>query len=514
MSKLAIGVAIDSIEELSNWEAKLLADILADSRLELRDIVENRSPAKTAAPLALRLLQRGEQMVFARNTSSLAREVKSQLLRITADKGSAYSGVDIFIRLTADALPRRVLDRTRLGELSLDFVDRKTAGYDWAGFREVRNGSPFTKVVVNFRASASEPPQPLAGASYGTKFCATVNGAFLKEKSVILLMRELRRIADSGELKPAAAVQPTEATHSPSYRDLPPYLRRLAGNILTKALVVGRTRLGLKARSWGVHIGSGSIEDFRPSESLELQLAPGMWAADPFLFQWNGEDYVFFECFPGNHENAWLSVAKLVDGKAELLGTCLRTSYHLSYPFVFNDGDDIYLIPETHQTGRVEIWKSVEFPLKWELHATALEGQSPADTVMFKTKGQWWLLTSLSDHSDFMDHCSELYAFAVDGPALTSVVPHKRNPVIIGSDIARNAGRVHLVGDRLLRPSQCNSHGVYGYGLNIQEITRLDADEYSERPLRLIEPNFKPGIVACHHVDFLGGRFVIDLCRA
>ena len=159
MSKLAIGVAIDSIEELSNWEAKLLADILADSRFELRDIVENRSPAKTAAPLALRLLQRGEQMVFARNTSSLAREVKSQLLRITADKGSAYSGVDIFIRLTADALPRRVLDRTRLGELSLDFVDRKTAGYDWAGFREVRNGSPFTKVVVNFRASAGEPPQ-------------------------------------------------------------------------------------------------------------------------------------------------------------------------------------------------------------------------------------------------------------------------------------------------------------------------------------------------------------------
>jgi hypothetical protein len=113
-----------------------------------------------------------------------------------------------------------------------------------------------------------------------------------------------------------------------------------------------------------------------------------------------------------------------------------------------------------------------------------------------------------------MDHCSELYAFAVDGPALRSVVPHKRNPVIIGSDVARNAGRVHMVEGRLLRPSQCNSNGTYGYGLNIQEITKIDSEEYVESAVRLVRPDFMSGIVGCHHIDILGDRFVIDLCKA
>ncbi len=519
MSKLRVAVLAASIDQLRNWELKLLNDILMDNQLDLCAVVLTGPFTAPAAPLFSRLLYNLDKRVFARQPAYPAKHVLSRLRTrplVNLRNGDDLSSLnlDVVVRLAAEPLSNELLKSVRFGEWTFNFTETQSPTFDWTGFWEVKEKAALTITAVNIRQASESVSKTLATAAYNTKFSAALNGAFVEEKSVILMMRELRRLADTRELKPQRHEPLKAKTTLPGMFDATAYMFRLAGNVLGKIMIQARSRLGLDARSWRVHIGNGSVENFVPGQTTELKLAEGMWAADPFLFRWNNEDYIFFECFPNNRQNAWISVAKLADNKVELLGTCLRTSYHLSYPFIFNDGGDIFMIPETHQTNRVEVWRCTQFPLRWELYATTLEGQSPADTIMFRTDGQWWLLTSLSDHYAYMDHCSELYAFAVDGPALRSVVPHKRNPVIIGSDVARNAGRVHIVGDRLLRPSQCNSNGTYGYGLNIQEITKIDSNEYAESAVRLVRPDFMSGIVGCHHIDILGDRFVIDLCKA
>jgi hypothetical protein len=45
----------------------------------------------------------------------------------------------------------------------------------------------------------------------------------------------------------------------------------------------------------------------------------------------------------------------------------LERSYHLSYPFIFRWGSDIFMIPETSDNRTVEVYRAVEFPGKWEL---------------------------------------------------------------------------------------------------------------------------------------------------
>ena len=119
-------------------------------------------------------------------------------------------------------------------------------------------------------------------------------------------------------------------------------------------------------------------------------------------------------------------------------------------------------------------------------------------------------MTNLSDHVTFQEHSSELYLFSVDGPSLTGLRPHPQNPVVIGSGIARNAGAIVQHDGRLFRASQNNSHGIYGYGLNIMEIEELTPDTYRERLVRSFTPADRPGSRGLHHVSFAAGRFVLD----
>lgn len=517
-TRLRIGIITDSMDRLQNWEIKFIKGILDCPEFNLQAVIETGPAAAHETSFVGKLIDRVERQMFVKQLRYPAHPFENQRYKLPESVRVGRDGlldvnIDVAVRLTAKPLPHQSLDQIEFGEWSLDFVDKVASGHDWTGFWEVKDRKALTVVQLSARLGSQPRPLVISSAGYNTKYSAALNGAFIKEKSVLLLLRELRRLAETRKFSTSPATLPVDMRTAPQTSDSILYLGQLGRNIVGKLAIRARSMLGLNARSWGVYMGDGNIENFTPDKATPLKLADRMWAADPFLFRWQNQDYVFFECFPDNSMNAWISVARLSGSEVEFLGTCLRTSYHLSYPFVFNDGPDIYMIPETHRTDRVEIWRCTQFPLRWELHSTALEGKSPADTTMFKVKGQWWLLTSLSDHHTFMDHSSELYAFAVDGPDLKKVVSHKRNPVIIGSDIARNGGRVHIIGDRVLRPSQCNSHGIYGYGLNIQEITRLDSEDYVEETIKSVRPDFMTGIVGCHHLDTLGTRFVIDLCK-
>ena len=86
----------------------------------------------------------------------------------------------------------------------------------------------------------------------------------------------------------------------------------------------------------------------------------------------------------------------------------------------------------------------------------------------------------------------------------------RRPGMYIGSTDARGAGRILEHEGKLLRPSQANTHGIYGYGLNIMEIEKLTTDDYCERRIRTITPGFKVGLHGCHHFDATDGRYILD----
>ena len=108
------------------------------------------------------------------------------------------------------------------------------------------------------------------------------------------------------------------------------------------------------------------------------------------------------------------------------------------------------------------------------------------------------------------DNTSELYIYKVDSINLSVIEPHAHNPVMIDSRFGRNAGVIFKHNGKVYRPSQCNTHGIYGRALNINEICCLTIDDYKEETVRTIEPDFQSGYIGLHHLHQTEDFFVFD----
>ncbi len=377
------------------------------------------------------------------------------------------------------------------------------------GIAAALSGAPATPVQLTRLPAPDAPPRLIAAALYDTKPLAGRNRAYIREKSVQLIERELARLHRDGA--PADAGPP----------DIPavPRATALAGyGARTLADIAGRlnrrvaARTGRTPRRFALRSGPGTPEDFNPSQAREIPMPDNHFWADPFLIPYQGQTFCLFEDYDYATGLGQIGAGILTDTSLTYIGPAHTAAHHLSYPFVFAHDGEIYMMPETQAARRLEIWRATRFPTQWSLHATALKGQRLADSVLLNDAGTWWLFTNIC-RDGFGDFCGELHLFRVDGPDLTRIEPHRLNPIVIGADTARGAGRIHRVGRRLLRFSQDNTGGVYGYGLNAMAIDRLDLDDYAEHRVRHVTPDFSPGLIGCHHFDSASGRFIIDVRR-
>lgn len=515
---LRIGILIREQRRFENWELRLFEKLLADPRFDLAVfMIEDRTPTTPEPTRLYDFVSYVDNRLFARQPrveAPLFRSREALIERLPVTQADAEKldslRLDLILRHEPGLLPDRVVGALPFGVWALSFADTHSRKADWTAFADSSSHAPVTNVSLRVRRPEHAKPETIASAAYNTKFSAARNAAFVKEKAVILLMRELRRLADTRSIGPEVAGTTLPGAEAPHAGEIGAYILRTGWSAATRLAKSAQAKLGLRSAMWTLYSGYGGVDDFDPAKTVEIPPSPDSIKADPFLFHYEGQNYVFYENYTKHDKRAHIAVGRLEGNRIEPLGKALQCDYHLSFPFVFSHGDDIFMMPETHQARRLEIWRCTEFPLKWTLHATALAGLSPVDSTMFQHQGNWWLLTNLSDHHAFEDHCSELYVFQVDGPALTSVVPHKANPVVIGSAVARNAGRVVSRNGRLYRPSQNNSRGIYGFGLNIMEIEELDMETYRERLVRTFAPDFKQGLCGCHHFDAAGGRFILD----
>jgi hypothetical protein len=521
---LRIGVLIAHGRAFENWELMVLDRILADPRFELAAVLAHGRPfGERKTSRLLSWCARLEARALANQAAYVPKHFDGSHppveCYVTSDQNGSGGNLtpaflqrlhlDLVIRTTPEGLPNDAIHVLPFGEWAFNFSDQRSADADWFGYADILANAPTTDLLLYANYGSKAARVQIARAAFNIKLSAAKGSAFARERGVTLLLRELVRLADTRQFDPPA-IDGSPDVPAPSFRDLLRYTSTLAGSVSVRAFKRIKARLHSDSALWTLYTGRGHIDDFDPSQAVEIPPSKSSIKADPFLFQHGDECYLFYEAYARGDRKAHIAVGRFKGDAVEQIGVALECPYHLSYPFVFSEGDQIFMIPETHQARRLEVWRCSQFPLKWELYATALEGQSPADSVLTRYNGKWWLFTNISDYHAYEDHCSELYLFEVDGPKLTRIEPHKHNPVVIGSTEARGAGRIFEQGGRLLRPSQRNAHGIYGYGLNIMEIETLTLEDYRERCIRTIAPGFKPGLYGCHHFDATSGRYVLD----
>jgi hypothetical protein len=247
-----------------------------------------------------------------------------------------------------------------------------------------------------------------------------------------------------------------------------------------------------------------------PADDFQwIEAASGHYLADPFLFEHQGRTWLFAEDYVNAESKGRLVCAPLEpDGQLGAWQTVLDLPCHLSFPYVFAHGGDIYLIPESSAGGSVDLYRAVDFPCRWTKLRTLWAGPA-LDTVPYLAEdGCWYFFTSVQSHKLLPP---QLLLFTAPDLLATWRL-HPASPLSLDVRYARNAGRIQEIADesgkrRLIRPSQDGS-GKYGSKMHFHEIEVLTPERYVERLVATrLPPSGRDGI---HQYDRAGDWEVID----
>lgn len=416
-------------------------------------------------------------------------------------------GLDVLIRCGSGILRGEILRLCPYGILSFHHGDSRVNRGSPSGFWEVYNREATTGFVIQRLTEELDGGDVLVAGNIPTQRYYALNRAKLYRKASIFLQRLLTAAADDNRL--------------PERRDDTPYFNRLYRSpgigaqlrYLWDRYVVAAARRGLRQLSgrkprWGV--AYLACEDWAKATFYKAKRLPSPrtgFLADPFLAQRNGEPCLFVEEFDDAAGRAHISAFGLGGSTPPVGVPALREPFHLSFPFLFEVGERLFMCPESAENRDIRIYECTRFPDQWSLHSVPFTGVSAVDTMIFPALGHWWLLSNI-DSADIGDR-SELHLFRADDPLAGSWVPHARNPVLFNSSVARNGG-ILFRGDRLYRVCQRHGFGTYGTGMLIREITALSLDDYCERDYCEIEPGFFDGLNGAHTLSANAGYVAFD----
>lgn len=236
----------------------------------------------------------------------------------------------------------------------------------------------------------------------------------------------------------------------------------------------------VKKNKWFIAIKERGPDLFDLSGLKVIEPAEGTYHADPFLFK----GLIFFELY--DYEKG---VIACMDKDGKNMKLVLDRPHHLSFPFIIEDYGEIYMVPEAHHG--IDLYRCVKFPDKWEFVMNLMEGAF-ADTTIIKKGHEFLMFTTEGDNN------LRIYRSA----ALTG--PWEK----IYSDAhmnSRGAGNMFLDFDgKIIRPTQDGE--VYGRKIFIKQIT----DFYKEKTIKIIEPDWMPGLTGTHTFNFDDDHVIID----
>jgi hypothetical protein len=165
------------------------------------------------------------------------------------------------------------------------------------------------------------------------------------------------------------------------------------------------------------------------------------------------------------------------------------------------------MMPESAQNATVELYRCVDFPLRWKLEKVLLRDVRLVDATLHRGAGRWWMFANAAPGASRMFD-DELHLFHAE--RLTGEwQPHARNPVKSDARCARPAGRLYWRDGALYRPAQiCVPR--YGAGLSINRVLQLTPQAYAEREVARVLPDAGGGIIGLHTVNRAGPLTVLD----
>ncbi len=230
------------------------------------------------------------------------------------------------------------------------------------------------------------------------------------------------------------------------------------------------------------------------------------WAADPFFFEHNGRLFLFAELYVYSKDKGEIGFCEYKNGSFGKWKTIIEEPYHLSYPNIFEEDDEIYICPESNENESVYFYRAVKFPEIWEKCPPIISGMKCTDTTFLNLEKANYGFTYRIDQEP-----GELLLFRRDAEG---IVFSEKNPITTDIGCARPGGNFLIEKDGIYRVSQDNK-AHYCDSIVVSKLN-LDWPHYQENPIRKITINDIPvgrSVRACgiHTYNRLGDFETVDL---
>ena len=423
--------------------------------------------------------------------------------------------IDVIVRGGSGILRGKILNICRFGIISFHHGDIDFYRGGPAGFWEVYHRTPSTGFNIQILNEVLDGGDVIFKGNIATRPFQTRNVIDLYRKSSIFMHKVIESIAKNdriGFIYPKKPYSNKLYTY-PNILESSSYLFRF----LIVPFFVNRIKriiVSKRIDRWSVAYANSS--DWKNTvlfKSKVIKNPPYKFLADPFIITKNNQTCIFLEDYDYRKGRGAISAYEITRNGYKELGTVLSEDFHLSYPFLIEENNVLYMLPETYQIKEIRLYKCLEYPLKWTLHKIIMKDVDAADSSIFKHEGKFWLLTNL-DSSKMNDHSSELHVFYSDNLDTQEWISHPMNPVVFNSEHARNGGLI-MNNEGIFRIYQVQDFNQYGARMGVAKISTLTTNHYKEEYLFGITPNFFEDLRGTHtySYDRISKIAVIDFVR-
>ncbi|WP_443094155.1 glucosamine inositolphosphorylceramide transferase family protein [Pseudoduganella danionis] len=236
--------------------------------------------------------------------------------------------------------------------------------------------------------------------------------------------------------------------------------------------------------------------------------ASDFWA-DPFLVKIKNRLWLVFEALPFSTGKGNISAMELTpDGQPKSAPQIvLDEPWHLSYPFLFTENEQTYMIPDASMSRQLYLYRCGDDPLNWEKLAPLISDQSLADATLIRYQNKLWMFASHGDRGASMDDTLHIYmADQLTGPWKA----HSLNPVKIDARSSRPAGNMWISKDGNLHRVAQDCSTVYGGATVCTRIVKLSETEFEEEIVQAWGSEYNTASTPWHTFNQLDGIQVID----
>lgn len=390
--------------------------------------------------------------------------------------------LDFILRFGFDIVRGGILNSAKYGIWSYHHDDERVVRGGPPGFWEFMRGIPENGVILQQLTDSLDKGLIIRRMKFSTtmhSYKEHLNRLFFESET--LPLQACNELITNGELNPQPSNSKAPIIHPPVNIQMLKYFwlclwRRLKFHV----------NFLFRQEDWNIGYCMMPVERFINHKNKELidikwfKPKKSEYFADPFVITTKKDTYIFFEWYSNKKGKSDLAVARKSEdfGKYHLISDF---SEHRSYPFVFENENAIYCVPEAYKTNKVSLYRFDEENLKLEFDCDLLEDVSFTDPTLYQKNGKWFLFVTPQENSH--THLLLYTADDIHGPYKA----HPGNPVKVDCADSRPAGKILNINGMLVRPAQ-NSTEHYGQSIALNRIVQLTECQYKEEYLEEILP--------------------------